>query len=173
MAYLKRHDVLYVTLVSAFELPQELVDRVDKATKELLAQVNGKTSLWVLQDPSFIGGLRLRIGDTIYDGSVIEQLYHFERRINRDPITTEDAAKELLEEFTEKARNFEKDIFVYQLGRVMQISDGICWMDGLADIRCGLPGILLQFCKNLIIKIIHRGYSLIRGSFWNYAGIIT
>ena len=74
LAYLKRHDVLYVTLTSAYPLSKELVDRVDKATAELLATVNGKTSLWVKEDPSFIGGLRLRIGDTVYDGTVVEQL---------------------------------------------------------------------------------------------------
>lgn len=166
MAYLKRHDVLYVTLTSTYPLSEELVRRVDEATTRLLAEVNGKTSLWVLQDPSFIGGLRLRIGDTVYDGTVVEHLYHFERRINRDPITTEDAAKELLTEFTDKAKNFERDIFVYQRGRVMQISDGICWMDGLADImygeviefECGERGMVLDIQPDRIGCVIFGEY---------------
>lgn len=166
MAYLKRHHVLYVTLTSTYPLSKELVDRVDKATTELLGTVNGKTSLWVKEDPSLIGGLRLRIGDTVYDGTVIEQLYHFERRINRDPIETDDAAKELLTEFSEKARNFEKDIFTYQLGRVMQVSDGICWMDGLADImygeviefECGERGMVLDIQPDKIGCVIFGEY---------------
>lgn len=166
MAYLKRHHVLYVTLTSTYPLSKELVDRVDKATTELLGTVNGKTSLWVKEDPSLIGGLRLRIGDTVYDGTVIEQLYHFERRINRDPIETDDAAKELLAEFSEKARNFEKDIFTYQLGRVMQVSDGICWMDGLADImygeviefECGERGMVLDIQPDKIGCVIFGEY---------------
>lgn len=166
LAYLKRHDVLYVTLTSAYPLSKELVDRVDKATAELLATVNGKTSLWVKEEPSFIGGLRLRIGDTVYDGTVVEQLYHFERRINRDPIETDDAAKELLAEFSEKSKNFERDIFTYQLGRVMQISDGICWMDGLADImygevvefECGERGMVLDIQPDKIGCVIFGEY---------------
>lgn len=166
MAYLKRNDVLYVTLTSTYPLPQELVDRVDKATTELLAEVNGKTSLWVREDPSFIGGLRLRIGDTVYDATVSEQLYHFERRIKRDPIETDDAAKELIAEFSEKAEKFERSIFTYQLGRVMQVSDGICWMDGLADImygevvefECGERGMVLDIQPDKIGCVIFGEY---------------
>ena len=50
MAYLRRRDVLYVTLTSAYELSPELVQKVDRATTELLESVNGKTSLWVKVD---------------------------------------------------------------------------------------------------------------------------
>ncbi|MBE6717329.1 MAG: F0F1 ATP synthase subunit alpha [Ruminococcaceae bacterium] len=137
MAYLKHHDVLYVTLMSAFPLDEKLVEKVDNATKELLATVNGKTSLWVREDPEFIGGLRLRIGDTVYDGTVSEELYHFGRRLNREPLTSDDTVKEITEDFLKTAKNFQPAINVYQLGRVLTVSDGICWMDGLADIMYG------------------------------------
>ena len=70
MAYLRRHDVLYVTLTSAYKLDEELVKKVDEATTKLLNTVNGKTSLWVREDESLIGGLRLRIGDTVYDATI-------------------------------------------------------------------------------------------------------
>lgn len=166
MAYLKRHDVLYVTLTSTYPLPQELVNKVDEATTKLLNEVGGKTSLWVREDPEFIGGLRLRIGDTVYDGTVIEALYHFEKGIKREPITTDEAAKEVLEEFREKAENFESRIHVYQLGRVMQVSDGICWMDGLADIMygevvefdCGESGMVLDIQPDRIGCVIFGEY---------------
>jgi len=166
MAYLKYHDVLYVTLTSAFPLPKELVERVDRATTEMLNSVNGKTSLWVLEDSSLMGGLRLRIGDTVYDGTVAEQLYHFEKSITRDPITTDEAAKEVLEEFKSKAENYRPKIHVYQLGRVMQVSDGICWMDGLADIMygevvefdCGERGMILDIQPDRIGCVIFGEY---------------
>ena len=137
MAYLKRSGVLYVTLTSAHPLPPELVQKVDEAATALLNTVNGKASLWVLEDPALIGGLRLRIGDTVYDGTVAEELYHFEKGINQEPIATDEAAKEVFEEFRKKAGNLHPEIHVYQLGRVIQVSDGICWMDGLADIMYG------------------------------------
>ena len=166
MAYLKRHDVLYVTLISAFELEPALVKKVDEATTELLNTVGGKTSLWVLQDPSFIGGLRLRIGDTVYDGTVSEQLYHYEQSINNQPVTPEETAKEVLSEFSQKAEDFTFRIRVYQLGRVMQVSDGICWMDGLADImygevvefECGERGMVLDIQLDRIGCVIFGEY---------------
>ena len=166
MAYLKHHDVLYVTLTSAYPLDAGVVERVEKAATEMLEKVNGKISLWVREDHELIGGLKLRIGDTVYDGTVKEQLYHYEKSITREPITTDEAAKEVLEEFRQKAEIFKPKIHVYQLGRVMQISDGICWMDGLADImygevvefECGERGMILDIQHNRIGCVIFGEY---------------
>lgn len=162
MAYLKHHDVLYVTLTSAYPLPKDIVDDVDRVTSQMLEQVGGKTSLWVLEDPSLIGGLRLRIGDTVYDGTVAEELYQFEKNLNREPIMHDDTVGHLIQEFTEKAESFNPHIHQYQLGRVMTISDGICWMDGLADImygevvefECGERGMVLDIQQNRIGCVI-------------------
>ncbi len=167
MAYLKYHDVLYVTLTSAFPLDPALVKKVDEATTKLLNEVHGKTSLWVREDPDLIGGLRLRIGDTVYDYTVAEELYHFEKNISKAPITTDEPSKEVLEEFEQKAANFVPRIHVYQLGRVMQISDGICWMDGLADIMygevvefdCGERGMILDIQPERIGCVVFGEFS--------------
>ncbi len=166
MAYLKRHDVLYVTLMSAHPLPTDLVKRVDKVTTEMLKAVGGKTSLWVREDPELIGGLRLRIGDTLYDATVAEELYHLERSLKRTINDPDDVAKEIVEEFFKKAESFEPKIYTYQLGRVMQISDGICWMDGLADImygeviefECGERGMVLDIQPDRIGCVIFGEY---------------
>lgn len=162
MAYLKHHDVLYVTLMSAFPLDEKLVKKVDEATTKLLASVNGKTSLWVKEDPTFIGGLRLRIGDTVYDGTVSEELYHFERRLNREPLLSDDVVSEVIDDFFKTAKNYVPAINKYQLGRVLTISDGICWMDGLADImygeviefECGDRGMILDIQPDRIGCVI-------------------
>lgn len=167
MAYLKHHDVLYVTLTSAFPLEKELVEKVDKATTELLESVGGKTSLWVLEDSSLIGGLKLRIGDTVYDGTVTEELYHFEKNMNHEPIMDDDTVGLLIQEFTQKAEEFRPQIHKYQLGRVMTVSDGICWMDGLADImygevvefECGETGMVLDIQQNRIGCVIFGDFS--------------
>ena len=81
MAYLKHHDVLYVTLMSAYPLDKAIVKKVDEVTTAMLDEVGGKTSLWVLEDPSLIGGLKLRIGDTVYDGTDAEELYQFSQNL--------------------------------------------------------------------------------------------
>jgi len=166
LSYLKHSDVLYVTLTSAFELPQELVDRVDKATTELLETVGEKTSLWVLVDPSLIGGLRLRIGDTIYDGTISEELYQFEKNLSNKLTSAERSLDVLVKEITNMAESFTPKIHEYQVGRAMTVSDGICWMDGLADImygevvefECGERGMALDVERNRIGCVIFGNY---------------
>lgn len=166
MAYLRHHDILYVTLMSAHPLSEDIVKKVDEATTKLLGTVGGKTSLWVKEDPSFIGGLRLRIGDTVYDGTVSEELYHFERRLNRRVLETDDFAKEITEDFIRTAESYEPQINKYQLGRVMTVSDGICWMDGLADImygeviefECGDRGMVLDIQPDRIGCVIFGSF---------------
>lgn len=166
MAYLKHHNVLYVTLTSAYKLDERIVKKVDDFTSQMLAEVNGKTSLWVLEDSELIGGLKLRIGDTIYDGTVLEELYRFEKNINNDPILNDDAEAEILKEFTETVGAMTPEIHEYQLGRVMTVSDGICWMDGLADImygevvefECGESGMVLDIQPNRIGCVIFGEY---------------
>lgn len=167
MTYLSQHEVLYVTLTSAYPLEYELIKKVDQQTKAMLDEVGGKTSLWIKEDPALIGGLRLRIGDTVYDASIEEELYRFEKRINRAPVAENEAARELLEEFKAKAENFEPQIYIYQRGRVMQISDGICWMDGLADImygevvefECGESGMVLDIQPERIGCVVFGDYT--------------
>ncbi len=162
MAYLKHHDVLYVTLTSAYPLSEDIVKEVDRVTKEMLSAVGGKTSLWVLEDPALIGGLRLRIGDTVYDSTVAEELYQFGKSLNHEPIMHDDTIGHLIQEFIQRAEEFKPRIYQYQLGRVMTVSDGICWMDGLADImygevvefECGESGMVLDIQQNRIGCVI-------------------
>ncbi len=166
MAYLRYHGVLYVTLTSAYKLDPALVKKVDEATTALLDTVNGRTSLWVLEDPSLIGGVRLRIGDTVYDHTVSEELYHFEKNISRAPVTSDEIVEEVLQEFNEMARTTEPKLHVYQLGRVLQISDGICWMDGLIDIMygevvefdCGERGMVLDIQPQRVGCVVFGEY---------------
>lgn len=166
MTYLKHHDVLYVTLSSAHKLPEEIVNKVDEFTTKMLNEVNGKTSLWVLEDPELIGGLKLRIGDTVYDCTVLEDLYRYEKSLRRVHIPFEIGEDEILKEFTHKAETFKPKIHVYQLGRVMTVSDGICWMDGLADIMygeviefdCGERGMVLDIQHNRIGCVVFGKY---------------
>lgn len=167
MAYLKHHDVLYVTLMSAYPLDKAIVKKVDEVTTAMLDEVGGKTSLWVLDDPSLIGGLKLRIGDTVYDGTVAEELYQFSHNLNHEPILTTDTVGHLIQEFSEKAESYRPHIHVFQLGRVITVSDGICWMDGLADImygevvefECGERGMVLDIQKNRIGCVIFGDFA--------------
>jgi len=136
-SYLVHHDVLYVTLTSAFPLEEELVKRVEDKVTKMLDEVNGKPSLWVLTDENCIGGLKLRIGDTVYDGTVSNSLEQMVKKLKDYPLDSADTVASVEEKLMEGLSNYAPAIDKYQLGRVVSISDGICWLDGLADIMYG------------------------------------
>lgn len=137
MSYLAHHDVLYVTLTSAFPLEEALINRIEGVAVDMLNKVGGKISLWVRTDEACIGGLKLRIGDTVYDGTVsntLERLMLKLRNTRHDGDTDIATVTKSLLDCIEKT---DIEIDIYQLGRVISISDGICWLDGLADIMYG------------------------------------
>lgn len=162
MSYLKHHDVLYVTLTSAHPLDKELVELAGSAVSELLSKVNGRMSFWVREDPSLIEGLTLRIGDTVYDATAREYVYRVSKAVEKNPVLESDTLDDLISNIETQVENVKKGISVYQLGRVISVSDGICWMDGLADImygeviefECGERGMVLDIQKDKIGCVI-------------------
>lgn len=166
MAYLKRHDVLYVSLIGASKLDEELIKKVDKATTELLATVGGKTSFVYREDESLIGGLRLKIGDTVYDASVAEEIYHFKKSVLKQQIKGDEDVNTILDAMKQRVKDTKHRIHVYQRGRVVSVSDGICWLDGLSDImygeviefECGERGMVLDVEHDRIGCIIFGEY---------------
>lgn len=166
MAYLRRKDVLYVTLTSAFDLPTEIVDKIGAKAEELVTGVGGKVSYWVKVDPTLIGGFRLRIGDTIYDLTVADRLYQLRRALEKQNITGEEDAQSLLSDLQKGILEMHPTVSEFQLGRVISVSDGICWLDGLADImygeviefECGERGMVLDIEPDRIGCIIYGRY---------------
>ena len=166
MSYLDTHDVLYVTLTSAHELPQEVVDLVKTRVQALLDRVGGKPSLWVRVDPSLIGGLTLRIGDTIYDCSVSGSIYYLDRALRKRQIRGDETPEALLDDLMQGVLSREVKVHQFQRGRVLSVSDGICWMDGLSDIMygevvefdCGERGMVLDIEPDRIGCVIYGKY---------------
>ncbi len=70
-----------VQVTTAAALPEAAAKQLAKALKPLAA---GEPQLEVTVDPELIGGAVVRIGDTVYDGSVARQLQRLESQmINR------------------------------------------------------------------------------------------
>ncbi|MBO4385373.1 MAG: F0F1 ATP synthase subunit alpha [Clostridia bacterium] len=146
------HDVLYVTLSSAYPLADEIVDKLKKRAESLLDEVDGRPSFWVKTDPELIGGLRLRIGDTVYDCTVKNMLYHLERNLLKRPMSDGVDADGIFADIMAGISEESPRIDEFQLGRVLSVSDGICRLDGLADImygeviefECGERGMILD-----------------------------
>lgn len=166
MAYLKSSDVLYVTLTSAHELAPDLVERIGRATESWLARVNGKQSFWVKVDPTLLGGLRLRIGDTVYDCTVADNIYHLTKTLQKRMVSGNETVEELTDDLMQAIREMDVYVSEFQLGRVISISDGICWLDGLADIMygeviefdCGERGMVLDIEPTRIGCIVYGKY---------------
>ena len=169
MCYLMHHDVLYVTLTSAYPLEDSLVELIGSRTADLLREVGGKPSYWVKVDPSLLGGLRLRIGDTVYDMTVENRLYHLEKDLLKRSIDQVVDKESILEDLMAGIREAEPQLDTFQLGRVLSISDGICWLDGLADIMygevvefdCGERGMILDIEPQRIGCVVFGGYEKI------------
>lgn len=166
MAYLKHHDVLYVTLTSAAPLDEKLVKRAEEAANELTDKVGGSISFWLREDPELIGGFKFRIGDTVYDATVLEYYYRIKKAIEKIQLTGDDSEESIHTSVEEMIRKTERKLSVYQLGRVISVSDGICWMDGLADImygevvefECGEHGMVLDIQKDKVGCVIFGKY---------------
>ena len=166
MCYLLHHDVLYVTLTSAFPLDDDIVKRFEDKANALLSEVGGKPSFWVKTDPDLIGGLRLRIGDTVYDCTIENRLYHLERDLLRRPVDDIFDADGVIADIMEGIAEAVPRIDEFQLGRVLSVSDGICRLDGLADImygeviefECGERGMILDIEPEVIGCVVFGRY---------------
>ena len=80
-------------LTTATEVEEAVVQRV----AERLTSVLGKTvSLDAVVDPDVIGGMVIRVGDTVYDGSVVNQLAQVRARAIQQ---SADAIREKLDRF--------------------------------------------------------------------------
>ena len=62
-----RQDITHATAVSAAKLTR---DEIAQLTKQLEQQTSGRVALDVEVDPSLLGGLIVRVGDRLMDGSV-------------------------------------------------------------------------------------------------------
>ena len=102
-----------------------------------------------LVDHSQIGGIRLQVGDTVYDGTVAHQLENLCAQIPEVDNTQGD----LLQNITSVLRNADNQLDVFQVGTVTQVYDGICRISGLADCMAGemllFPGGIVGMAQDL------------------------
>lgn len=81
-------------VTSASPMDSEVVGRI---TDQLSKTLGKDVSLQVLVDPEILGGIVVRVGDTVYDGSVVNQLSQVRARAVK---RASDAIREKLDRFT-------------------------------------------------------------------------
>ncbi len=169
-SYLVQSKALYVTLKSAFPLDESLLRRAEQFTGEMVGRIGGKISFLNQVEEELIGGLRLKVGDTVYDGTLKNALYNLKVRLREKKTAGALSAASLEESLREVLSTPQALVDIYQRGRVVSVSDGICWLDGLADIMYGelvefedgTQGMILDIEENRIGCVIFGEYRRIR-----------
>lgn len=165
MVYLAEHDVLYVTLTASHQMDEELIDRMRERAEQMLAAVNGTVSFWSKVDESLIGGFQLRVGDTVYDRSVANAIVRLGEMLHEQEVA-DLSADAMLSAMADTVAHLPVEHDEYQVGRVLTVSDGICWLDGVSDIMfgevvefaCGEQGMVLDIEPNRVGCIIFGRY---------------
>ena len=112
-------------------LLERLLHAVEKAGLE-------EPELELTLNESLIGGLVLKLGDTVYDGSLAGMLERARQQIAAADDEGEDAVAALRRELEAVKAAPER----YQTGQVISVSDGICRVSGVSD---AMAGELLEF----------------------------
>ena len=149
--------------LSAVEKPaEEVLSRLERCLKK--AGIEQEPEL-VLNE-SLIGGLVLQVGDTVYDGSLAGLLERARKNIAAADDGGEDALKALREELSQVSAQPE----VYQTGRVISVSDGICRVSGVSDamagelleLEGGLRGMVMDLEKDNVGVVLLGSYDAVQ-----------
>ena len=119
---------LSAEIASAYELDGKYVDILrEKLSGEDISSIE----CFMYTDSELISGVRITVGDTLYDLSLLGALDRICARAEKlDAESLETALSELI-----SGAGMEPD--VRQLGRVIKVSDGICHVSGLSDVMAG------------------------------------
>ncbi len=91
---------------------------------------------------SVLAGVRLRVGDTVYDGT----LSHMLERAEASIAGADAAGEDFIGILQETVAQADRSIDYFQAGKVTRVSDGICRVSGLPD---AVAGEMLEFGNGL------------------------
>lgn len=158
-AKLRWGEKLRAKLSSPETLDGELIQRLEAL---LSRETEGRFSLETELDPSLIGGLRLRLEDTVYDGSLKFMLQRVGEELEEDESPEED----LSEYFQNRFSVASTRPGCFQTGVVESLADGICRINGLSDVMAGemvrfdngLQGMVMDIEKNSVSAVLLGNY---------------
>ena len=138
---------LPVEICSAEPLSEAQLKRMCKAILKALRATGVEASDEQLKlntdtDESLIGGVYLRIGDTVYDSTLKGML----NRAKESVSVLEHDDEELIDALQEELAAVDRGTAVYQKGTVISVSDGICRITGVSD---AMAGELIEFNRDL------------------------
>jgi F-type H+-transporting ATPase subunit alpha len=146
---------LPVELRTAQELSDEDLLRVADALRAAYPDARWPEGAFVSQviDHDLMGGLKLTIHDTVYDGTLKTVLETLASGAMLEPSRANETTDDIRNSLYDAIEKLEPDINIYQMGTVLSVSDGICIVSGLSDALYGemllFPGDIRGMVMNL------------------------
>ncbi len=104
-------------------------------------------------DSDVIGGVRMQVGDTVYDGTLAHTLDRLSQDVEDNTRQSDAQMRSIADGIKQQLEKVNGDIDVYQTGEVLTLGDGICRVSGLADVMAGemleFPGGLKGMVQDL------------------------
>jgi len=95
-------------------------------------------------DPGSIGGMRMQVGDTVYDQTIRHFIDRFAEQEKGN--LNNESGLSVADDVRKSIDAARAQVDVYEIGHVISVGDGICKVSGLADV---LAGEMLEFEGNL------------------------
>ena len=158
-ARLRWGEGLKATLTGAEEIDPEFAGQVRALVER---KAGSPVDFETRTEQSLIGGLRLQLGDTVYDGSLSYML----DRLDQELESQEDTGEDLAVYFQEKLAAADKEPGCFQTGEVLSLADGICRIAGLSDVMAGemlqfeggLRGMVMDIEKDTVSAVLLGSY---------------
>ncbi|MBR0355511.1 MAG: F0F1 ATP synthase subunit alpha [Oscillospiraceae bacterium] len=135
---------------------------------ELLRQRFGveNVQLEIRVEPGLIGGMKLQVGDTVYDGT----LSHMLETVRRSFAEGDAIEGDVVDGALRRLPDIGVDMDVFQTGRVSSLSDGICRVTGLSDVMAGemirfkgdLRGMVMDLDKDNVGVVLLGNYDSVQ-----------
>jgi F-type H+-transporting ATPase subunit alpha len=151
---------LNISISSAEPLTDEEMKRLQQIICETFISCHNEV------DDGVIGGVRMKVGDTVYDGTLAHSLDRLTQDVESNSLKADAQMQSIAEGIREKLRGAEGGIDVYQTGSVITVSDGICRVSGLSDVMAGemlefpdgLRGMVMDLDKNNVGVVLLGSY---------------
>ncbi len=160
---------------SAEPLPGKEEERLEQLVRDAFAQAGepleeGQLRIEKEIREDLIGGLRIQLGDTVYDGSILSLLERTKEQI----MTSDSVDEELIASLRAEVGRVDQSPEIYQVGTVISVTDGICRVSGISDamagelleIKGGLRGMVMDLEKDNVGVVLLGNYDSLQSGNW-------
>ena len=172
LSAIRSRGSLRLRIGSSEALKEEELSRIRAAVDKVLADTGEQPEIELETEirEDLIGGVRVQLGDTVYDGSVAGLLERTKNQLSAFDSTDRD----LIEALRGELSKVNQDPEVYQIGTVISVSDGICRVSGVSDamagelleMKGGLRGMVMDLEQDNVGVVLLGNYDNLQEGHW-------